>query len=99
MIKHIVMFKIKGTDTQGKQENMDQFRDLLNALPPKIPVLKKMEVGFDFSKKPAAFDLVLTTYFDDTLGLKEYVSHPEHQKVVEFIKEIVTDRAVVDYEI
>ncbi|MGB3729565.1 MAG: Dabb family protein [Thermodesulfobacteriota bacterium] len=42
--------------------------------------------------------MVLYSEFDDQEGLNAYQNHPEHVKIVDFVGEIRTDRAVVDYE-
>ena len=44
MVKHIVMFKLAGTDEERRQVAA-AFRDALLALPSKIDVLHSMEVG------------------------------------------------------
>ncbi len=53
----------------------------------------------DLSGKPAAMDMVLCTEFQTLEDLQTYAAHPEHQKVVEFVKPLVSDRAVVDYAV
>ncbi len=96
MIKHIVMFRIKG-EGEIKKKNTLFFKDNLDALKNKIPEAKYLETGMNFSESPSAFDLVLTTYFDSENDLEIYRKHPEHQKIVTLIKEIVTEVSVVDY--
>jgi hypothetical protein len=36
--------------------------------------------------------------FKDAQGLESYQKHPEHQKVVAFVKEVTSERASIDYE-
>jgi len=43
--------------------------------------------------------LSIITTFEDKAGLETYAIHPEHLKVVEFIKTVVSGSKVVDYEI
>jgi hypothetical protein len=71
----------------------------LESLQGKVPGLQYIEVGRDFSGKAAAMDMVLHTEFNSMDDLAAYAAHPEHLKVVEFIKPRVCERAVVDYEI
>ncbi|MCD4772567.1 MAG: Dabb family protein [Bacteroidales bacterium] len=96
MIKHIVMIKLK--EGKDKKENAIKLKNNLEALTESIPGLLKMEVGLNISGKPSAYDLVLTSKFNNPDDLDKYRVHPEHVKVVDFLKKIVENIAVVDYE-
>lgn len=99
MIKHIVMWRLKDEALGAtKQENAIKLKETLEALKDVIDELKEVEVGFNFNPSDAAFDVVLYSAFEDKEGLQAYQNHPEHLKVVDFVGEIRTDRAVVDYE-
>lgn len=99
MIKHIVMWKLKDEAAGAtKQENALKLKDSLESLTDKIPSLIAAEVGINFNPSDAAYDVVLYSEFEDHEGLNAYQSHPEHVKIVDFVGEIRTDRAVVDYE-
>ncbi len=100
MIKHIVMMKFKeqaeGADAKG---NALKMKDLLEALPAKINLIKEYEVGINFAESPAAMDLVLISGFDTTESLNDYRGHPEHVKVLDFLKKVVAETKVTDYEV
>ncbi len=95
MIVHIVMFTFK---EEGKAENIQKTKKMLEALVDKIEPLKSMEVGIDFNGSERAMDLSLISTFDSKEGLKEYAVHPAHLEVVSFIKEVTEASKVVDYE-
>ena len=95
MVVHIVMFRFK---EENKEANVAKVKAMLDALPEKIPTLKSMETGIDFSRSERSMDLVLTSTFDDRDGLETYRVHPAHQEVVDLIKEITIESRVVDYE-
>jgi hypothetical protein len=59
--------------------------------------LKRMEVGINVNTKPAAYDLVLTADFDDEAGLNAYRAHPDHVKILDYMKDVVDKTTVVDY--
>ena len=100
MIKHIVMWRLKDEALgAGKEENAHKLKESLEALKDVIEELKAVEVGLNFNPSPAAFDVVLYSEFENREGLEAYQSHPEHVKIAEFVGEIRTDRAVVDYEV
>ena len=87
-------------EAQGRSAaaNMDVLQTMLEALPPAIPQLRSLSCGKDLSRSPASFDFGLATTFDSLDDLEIYRVHPEHQKVVALIKDVTTERAVVDYE-
>jgi hypothetical protein len=89
------MFQFKEED---KEQNIKRAKEMLEALEESVPTLKSMEVGIDFSHKERAMDLSIITTFDDKAGLEAYAIHPEHLKVVEFIKSVAVASKVVDYE-
>ncbi len=94
MVKHIVMFDFKD---ENKKINIAKAKVMLEALSETVPTLKKMEVGINFSEEERAMDLSIYTEFDDREGLEAYAIHPEHLKVVAFIKTVVTGSKVSDY--
>lgn len=99
MIKHIVMWRLKDSAAgASREENAKKLKESLEDLKDKIEDIKAIEVGINFNSSPAAFDVVLYSEFEDREGLDAYQNHPEHLKIVDFVGEIRTDRAVVDYE-
>lgn len=99
MIKHIVMWRLKDSAAgASREENAKKLKQSLEDLKDKIGDIKSLEVGINFNSSPAAFDVVLYSEFADRDGLDAYQNHPEHLKIVDFVGEIRTDRAVVDYE-
>lgn len=100
MIKHIVMWNLKdfaaGAD---KKENAKKLKESLEALEGVIEEIKAIEVGLNINPSPAAFDVILYSEFEHREGLEAYQKHPEHLKIVDFVGEIRSERAVVDYEI
>lgn len=101
MIKHVVMWKLKDVaEGKTKAENAEVMKELLEDLPNKIQELDSAEVGINILEgdEAAICDVVLTTEFESKEDLKAYAVHPDHQKVVEFIKKVVMERRVVDYE-
>jgi hypothetical protein len=99
VIKHIVMWKLKdeaeGRDRKG---NAAEMKRILEALKGTVPGILELEVGTQSEPNEAAHDVVLYSVFQDKAGLEVYMKHPEHLKVVEFVRKIVSDRKVVDYE-
>lgn len=99
MIKHIVMMKLKRDENSDFQKNILKLETMLNALKSQIDCIKNFEVGINISDRPAAYDIVLVAEFDNAEDLSIYRFHPDHTKVVEFIREVVADSKVIDYQI
>jgi len=100
MIKHIVMWRLQDlAEGSSKAENAVKIKGMLEALPGVIPEIKKLEVGLNVIESPSVFDVVLYSEFDSLEALSAYQVHPEHEKCRDFIVKVVSDRAVVDYEV
>lgn len=98
MIKHIVFWDV-AQEGRSKGEVIKDFKSKLEALPAMIDEIVELEVGIDFNGADTAFDVALYSVFNSKEDLQKYQVHPEHQKVVEFVKQVAVNRAVVDYEI
>ncbi len=95
MLRHIVMMKFK--DRERVKEISEKVKKMLDDLVPVVDDLKRMEVGINVNTKPAAYDLVLTADFDDEAGLNAYRAHPDHVKILDYMKDVVDKTTVVDY--
>jgi len=95
MIVHIVTFKFK---EEHKKANIIQAKQMLENLMGAVSTLRSIDVGVNFSKEERAMDLSIITVFESKEGLDAYAIHPEHLKVVDFIKTVVEYSKVVDYE-
>jgi hypothetical protein len=95
MVKHIVMWKIK--DGFNKDEIYEQIKEKVLSLKEFIPEIKHIEVGRNITASINAYDVVLYSEFGSKEDLDTYLVHPEHVKVADFIKTVISDRKVVDY--
>lgn len=95
MVVHIVTFEFK---KENKKANIIQAKQMLENLMGAVPSLRSIDVGVNFSKEERAMDLSIITVFEGKEGLDAYAIHPEHIKVVEFIKTVAEYSKVVDYE-
>ncbi len=95
MLKHIVMFRLK--DVPEKAENIKKLKEAIDDLEEIIPEAQSIETGTNVNTKPSAYDLVLVSEFEDEEALDAYRVHPEHKKVLELIKKVNDQIAVVDY--
>ena|SRR5579859_1186296 len=100
MIKHIVMWKLKEeAEGHSKKENITAVKSKLESLKAAIPQIVELEVGIQMEPAEAASDVVLFSTFKSKGDLDIYQKHPEHQKVAAFIRSVVSERKIVDYEV
>ena len=95
MLVHIEEFQFQ---EENKKANIIQAKQMLENLMGAVPTLRSMDVGLNFSTEERAMDLSIITVFESKEGLDAYAVHPEHLKVVDFIKTVVEYSKVVDYE-
>ena len=96
MIKHIVMFQFHGVS--NKNETLKQLKDQMEDLKNSIQEIAHLEAGINFSKRDAAYDLVLVSDFQSEEDLETYRQHPEHLKLIDELKKHNYEVAVVDYK-
>ncbi|SKA95023.1 Stress responsive A/B Barrel Domain [Paucidesulfovibrio gracilis DSM 16080] len=100
MIKHIVMWKLKPEALgNSADENAAKMKQMLEALQGVIPVLRSIEVSHDIRESVPECDVLLFSEFDNMDDLSTYATHPAHLECVDFIKQVVSERRVVDYAI
>ena len=98
MIKHIVMWKLKNDGgSEIKAFNESKLVMGLHNLKKEIVQIKALKTGINIYPENE-FDVVLEMEFDNLEDLVIYQKHPEHQKVVEYLKTIRDLKASVDYE-
>jgi len=93
MIRHVVIFKTK------HNAPLNEFKEKIENLRYYIPEIIDIQVGIDVKFDPTSSDFCVITELLDINDLKIYANHPEHLKVIEFIKPFVIQRSVVDYEL
>lgn len=97
MVKHIVTFKLTGTDAERRQV-AENFKAALETLPAQIDVLRSIEVGIN--ENPAeSWDVVLTAVVDTMADVEVYAKHPAHVAAAGLLAGHKADRACVDYVI
>jgi len=92
------MFKLKEFEHESiKIQKLTELKKMIDELGGRIQGILSIEAGINFSTRDVAYDLVLVSEFKTESDLKLYSAHPEHQKVVDFLKDIKLSSAVVDY--
>ncbi len=99
MVKHIVLFKLKDeVPAAEKLAVMNAFKNAIEALPAKISVIRKIEVGLNINPGET-WHIALYGEFDTLEDVKYYATHPDHVAAGKLIAEVRESRACVDYEV
>ena len=99
MIKHIVMWNVRGDDAATRARHLGLLKSEFESLRGRVPGLLHLEIGVDESRIDYACDVVLYTEFDSREALAAYAQHPEHQRVRRALSDLRTARYQVDYEV
>ena len=99
MIKHIVMWQVRGDDAAARSRNLALLKAEFESLRGCIPGLLHLEVGVDESRIDYAFDVVLYTEFSSRQALLDYAEHAEHLRVRRKLGDMRSARHQVDYEV
>lgn len=99
MVKHIVLFKLKDEAPEAeKLEAMNSFKKAIEALPAKIAVIRKIEVGLNMNPGET-WSIALYSEFDSLDDVKFYATHPDHVVAGKLLAAVKENRACVDYEV
>jgi hypothetical protein len=97
VIKHIVMWNLKGDTPDEKAHAAVRLRAAFEGLIGKIPGLLHLEIGVDMSRIDYACDVVLYSEFDSHESLSAYAVHAEHLRVKAELGDLRIARYQVDY--
>lgn len=99
MVKHIVFWRLRADlSAADRDAALQRIKSGFEALPGKIPGLRAIEIGFDFNRGPDASDIVLYSEFDSREAVAGYDAHPEHMALAPMVRDVRTEKRVVDYD-
>lgn len=97
MIRHIVMWDVRGDTPEVKSANVARLRASFESLRGRVPGLLHLEIGADTSGADYACDVVLVSEFESQAALDAYAHHPEHLRVKDEVGDMRIARHQVDY--
>ncbi len=97
MIKHIVMWNVRGDTVAERGANLARLQASFESMRGRVPGLLHLEIGVDTSRIDYACDVVLYSEFESQSALDAYALHPEHQRVKAEIADLRTAKHQVDY--
>lgn len=97
MIRHIVLYRLKENAAGGTcEENIARMKEKLEGLRGQVEGLLSIHVYPDCNQRD--YDVCLNAVFTDLGALRHYKSDPRHLSVSEYVHEVMTERAALDYE-
>src|SRR5947209_3983589 len=99
LIRHIVMWNVRGDTPQDKSANVERLRASFHSLRGRVPGLLHLEIGADISEADYACDVVLFSEFESQSALAAYADHPEHLRVKHEVGDLRIARHQVDYAV
>jgi len=98
MVRHIVLFQLKKTVSEGERLSvMNKFKEAIEALPKDIDIIRKIEVRFNMNPTEV-YDIALVSEFDSLEDVNFYAKHPLHVAAGKLLADVKESRACVDYE-
>ncbi len=95
MVDHLVLFTVK---EDARAEDVEDLLASLKELKRGVPNVVDLSVGENFSERSQGYTHGLFVRLRTVDDLRSYISHPEHQAVVEKLDTLTKGRLVVDYE-
>ncbi len=97
MVKHIIIWNFReDLSEKEKAEYAVRIKEGLEGLSGKIDGLTEIKVRTEFLSSSNG-DIMLDSTLTDEEALKNYQTNPEHLKVVQFVRSVVSSRKCVDY--
>ena len=97
MIKHIVMWNVRGDTAAQRGANLALLQSSFESLRGRIPGLLHLEIGVDTSRIEYACDVVLYSEFESQSALDAYGLPPEHLRVKAELADLRTAKHQVDF--
>jgi hypothetical protein len=98
MIKHIVIWRLTDGEAGDREAAARVIAQRIELMRGRIPGLRHIEGGVDFSKTADSCDVVLYAELDSREALEGYHVHPVHEEFKSFIGPRRKERYLIDYE-
>ena len=98
VIRHVVMWSVRGEDTASRSSNAALVKREFESLRGQVPGMVALEVGVDESRVDYACEVVLIADFDSRDALLGYATHPAHLAVRGRLGDLRSARHQVDFE-
>lgn len=98
MVRHIVLWSFKpGMNEEEKVRAAARIKRELEELPALIPQIVSLKVATEMFGTCNS-DVALVSSFKTKADLRTYIDHPEHKRVGQFVRSVLTERKSADFE-
>jgi hypothetical protein len=97
VIRHVVMWKLRGDSPVERDAARRLVKTSVEAMRGEIPGMLSIELGLDMSGVDYACDAVLVADFESQSALDGYATHPAHLRMKAALGDIRIARFQVDY--
>jgi hypothetical protein len=98
MIKHIVIWRLTDPEDRDREATARAIAQRIELMRGRIPGLRHIEGGVDFSRTADSCDVVLYAELESREALEGYHVHPVHEEFKTFIGPRRKERYLIDYE-
>lgn len=100
MFKKVVMWKIRAEGNGiTRRKTAQTIKAKFDNLSEIIHVITNLEIGINTNLSEDCYNLVLISEFETHEDMIIFREHHEYQEITEFMKPLVVDRKVVEYEV
>ncbi|MBC7590082.1 MAG: Dabb family protein [Salinibacterium sp.] len=99
MIRHIVTWKLKAQDAAAKAAAVAAITAALEPLVDVVPGIHTLDVRSNIAYFDTNWDVLVIGDYQSLEALDAYQVHPDHRAAVAVVREHVTERSSIDFEV
>ena len=99
MIRHIVTWKLKAQDATAKAAAVAAITAVLEPLVDVVPGIHTLDVRPNIAYFDKNWDVLVIGDYESLEALDAYQVHPDHQAAAAVVREYVTERSSIDFEV
>jgi fructose-1-phosphate kinase PfkB-like protein len=97
MLRHIVSWKLDGSDVAEVDAQVERIATDLESLAGRIPEIISIRVVRNVVRQGQNFDAAVIVDVEGADALNAYIEHPAHVEAAAYLKSVTVQRACVDY--
>ncbi|WP_309619856.1 Dabb family protein [Salinibacterium sp.] len=99
MIRHIVTWKLMAQDATARAEAVAAIAEVLEPLVDIVPGIHRLDVRPNIAYFDRNWDVLVIGDYESLEALDAYQVHPQHVAAAAVVRQHVTDRSSIDFEV
>ncbi|MBG6055357.1 hypothetical protein IWX81_001768 [Salinibacterium sp. CAN_S4] len=99
MIRHIVTWKLKAQDDAARAAAVAAIAEVLEPLVNVVPGIHSLDVRPNVAYFDKNWDVLVIGDYESLASLEAYQVHPDHEAAAAVVREHVTERSSIDFEV